>query len=461
MIFGKRRGVYPARKFPINKEKIMEKTVDVLVVGGCTTGLYFAGLMAEKGFTVLVCDKSPEHALGGRYDVIHVGKGHFPHFGITEPKPGDPDYVDCFDRSILRSASNKWPKLHISPILVLRRIPLMKRIAAWAKSKGAELLCETAFEKPVFDAQGLLTGGVFRQGNGELRVKARLTVDASGIPAVVRTSLPDNYGVENAPLTNNELSYVIIHYVKLLDPKDFVLPSVTTWVQYRIWVGPSYDPQGALLGIGARDSFENAEAMFDKFTKTGYLPEYEVDHIEKCLNTRRRTPHSFVADGFIAMGDAACITNPWTGEGVPDTWVLCSIAAEEFEKALRNGAYPRREAVWPVNRRYISEQGALFAGLFATRYGFTGCTPEENDYMFEHDIFYADEEKRDKGDLVTAVTNGRNRGKISAKSAEKMLDALKLGKAIHAHYEKYPENPADFEAWVREADKLWNSVGEW
>jgi electron-transferring-flavoprotein dehydrogenase len=439
----------------------MEKDVDLLVVGGCTSGLYFAGLMAEKGFKVLVCDKSREDKLGDRYDVIHVGKGHFSRFGIDEPKPGDPDYVNWFDRSILRSASNKWPKVHVSPILVLRRIPLMKRLAAWAKSKGAELLYDTSFEKPVFDSRGRLGGGVFRQGNGELKVNARLTADASGIPAVVRTSLPAGYGVENDPLTNDDLSYVILHYAKLLDARDFVLPSVTTWVQYRIWVGPSYDPKGVLLGIGSKDSFEYAESAFSAFAEKGYLPAYELDHMEKCLNTRRRTPYSFVADGFIALGDAASITNPWTGEGVPDTWVLCSIAAEEFAKALAGGAYPRQEAVWQVNRRYVSEQGALFASLFATRQGFTGCTPEENDYMFEHDIFYADEEKRGKGDLAGAVKKGRDSGNLSARAAEKMLKGLNLGKELHAHYTAYPETPGKFEDWTREADRLWASATKW
>jgi electron-transferring-flavoprotein dehydrogenase len=436
----------------------MEKDVDVLVVGACTTGLYFAGLMAEKGVKVLVCDKSQEDKLGNRYDVIHVGKGHVPRFGIDEPKPGDPDYVNCFDRSILRSASNKWPKAHISPILVLRRIPLMKRLAVWAKSKGAELWCDTSFEKPVFDSQGRLEGGVFRQGEGELKVKSRLTADASGISAVVRTSLPAAYGVENDPLTNDDLSYVILHYAKLLDAKDFVLPSVTTWVQYRVWVGPSYDPQGVLLGIGSKDSFEYTQEVFNAFAEKGYLPTYELTHVEKCLNTRRRTPYSFVADGFIAMGDAASITNPWTGEGVPDTWVLCSIAAEEFAKAMTDGAYPRQEAVWPVNRRYVSEQGALFASLFAARRGFTGHSPEENDYMFEHDIFYADEEKRGKGDLVTAVKEGQESGNISAAAAERMLKGLRLGKEIHSHYTGYPATPQGFDSWAREADRLWTSI---
>jgi flavin-dependent dehydrogenase len=437
----------------------MEKETDVLIVGGCTAGLYFAGLMAEKGFKVLVCDKTPEDALGGRYDVIHIGRGHFSRFGVPEPKPGDPDYVTCFDKSTLRSALNKWPKTHTAPILVLRRIPLMKRLAAWARAKGAELLCDTSFQKPLFNAEGRIAGGVFRQGNGECTVKARLVADASGIPAVVRTSLPDNYGIENKPLTNDELSYVILYYVKLLDLKGFVLPSVTTWLQSPlVWMGASHEPNGAIVGVGALGSFENAENGFKKFSETGYLPEYELKYAEKCQNTRRRPPYSFVSDGFIALGDAACITNPGTGEGVPDTWVLCSIAAEEFGKAMQNGAYPRREAVWPVNCRYITEQGALFASLFAVRYGFVDCTPEENDYMFEHSILYKDEKDQGQDDVVKQIDEGREAGKISPATAEKITRALKAGKDIYAHYVNYPKNPASFESWAREADRLWASV---
>jgi hypothetical protein len=165
-----------------------------------------------------------------------------------------------------------------------------------------------------------------------------------------------------------------------------------------------------------------------------------------------------VSGGFIAMGDAACVTNPWTGEGVPDTWVLCSIAAEDFGKAMENGAYPQREAVWPVNCRYVSEQGALFASLFAVRQGFTGCTPEENNYMFEHNIFYEDEKNQGQGDAVQQIGEGRATGRISSAMAEKIIGALKTGKELHAHYINYPESPAGFESWVREADRLWAST---
>ncbi|MDR1619006.1 MAG: hypothetical protein LBS06_08230, partial [Treponema sp.] len=117
-----------------------ERNVDVLVIGACTAGLYFAGLMARQGYRVLICDKAPEENLGTEYHIIHIGQEHFKHFGLHEPRPGDPEYVASFNLAILRSALNNWPKKTRAPVLVLRRAALIRRLAAWAREQGAELL---------------------------------------------------------------------------------------------------------------------------------------------------------------------------------------------------------------------------------------------------------------------------------------------------------------------------------
>ncbi|KAA6375070.1 MAG: hypothetical protein EZS28_029405, partial [Streblomastix strix] len=67
-----------------------------------------------------------------------------------------------------------------------------------------------------------------------------------------------------------------------------------------------------------------------------------------------------MADGLLAVGDSACLTNPWTGEGVPYAWLLCQIAAEEFGKAMKEPGIPKKESVWNVNVRYQELQGAFF-----------------------------------------------------------------------------------------------------
>jgi electron-transferring-flavoprotein dehydrogenase len=437
----------------------MKINTDVLVIGGCTAGLYFAGLMAKQGYKVVVADKSSQERIGDRYNIIHIAREHFARFGLPEPQQGDPEYVAKFERSILRSALNNWPKNTRNSILVLRRTPLIKRIAAWAKEQGVELLYDTVYEKPVFNAEGKLSGGVLRKGGEELPVESRLVADASGIPAVVRTSLPPDYGVETFATGPRDQFYVVLHYVNLKYPEKDKVEVNTTWTHYKTWFAPQHNSNGAIMGIGANLSFDYAERSFQRFVKKGFLPEYELDHIEQSSTPYRRPPYSFVADGFIALGDAACLTNPWSGEGVPYAWVLCKAAAGEYGRAMQNGAYPAREAVWQVNIAYIKEQGALFAKNLAMLCGATNCTEKENDYEFKHSIIYEDDDEKGKGNLVLKlfwafVTRG-----LSASSLGNLMSASGIGEKVYKHYLAYPSDPGGLDAWVKKADELWAGAG--
>jgi len=438
----------------------VEITTDVLVIGGCTAGLYFAGLMAKQGYKVLVCDKAPEESLGAQYDIIHLGREHFKRFGLHEPQNGDPEYVARFTLSYLRSALNKWPKKVHSDILVLRRQQIIKRLADWAKEQGAEILCDTAFNKPLFNNDGKLVGAVFNKKSEEISITARLCADASGIPAVLRTGLPDNYGVENFITGPRDQFYVVLHYVNLKNPKKDKVELNNTWTHYKTWLAPQHGAGGAIMGIGANLSFEYAERCFQRFAALGFLPEYTLDHIEQGSTPYRRPPYSFVADGFVALGSAACISNPWSGEGVPYGWLLCSIASQEFGKAMQNGAYPLRKNVWAVNVRYIKEQGAEFAKNLAMLSGAVSCTEKENDYEYKHSIIYEDDDEKGKGgSMIPKLLKGVLTGGISFAALGNLLSAAGSGEKIYRHYMAFPENISGFGAWVQKAEKLWSKAG--
>jgi electron-transferring-flavoprotein dehydrogenase len=437
----------------------MERNADVLVLGACTAGLYFAGRMARQGYSVLVCDRSSQEDLGRRYDIIHIGREYFGRFDLPEPGPGDPDYVAAFHRSILRSALDKWPKNSRVDILVLRRAPLMKRLAAWAREQGAELLLNAEYERPVFDGEKRLAGAVLRQDGAELRVNARLTADASGIGAAVRTSLPEDYGVETFVTGPRDQFYVVLRYVKLKNPKQDAVDVTRTWPYYKTWLAPQLDPAGAIMGVGANLSFEYADRCWKRFAERIPMPEHEVDHIEQSSTPYRRPPYSFVADGFVVLGDAACITNPWSGEGVPYAWLLCSIAAEEFGRCMKDGGYPSRNAAWRVNVRYVRSQGAEFARNLAMLSGAVQCSPQENDYEFQHSIIFEDEEDKGKGNLVVKLLAGLVSGGLSLKALGNLTGAAGIGDRIFKHYRAFPERPGEFDGWAQKAGELWGRAG--
>ena len=50
------------------------KNFDVVVVGASTAGSYYARRMVEKGFSVLVIEKSSKEKISPDYDIFHMGK---------------------------------------------------------------------------------------------------------------------------------------------------------------------------------------------------------------------------------------------------------------------------------------------------------------------------------------------------------------------------------------------------
>ncbi len=435
----------------------MEKQVDVLVVGGCTAGLYFGGLLARAGYSVLVCDKSREEDLGNRFDVIHIGGDQFERFGLHKPAEGDPEYVRTFTHSVIKSALDKWPKKQTSEIVVARRVPLMARLLAWAREGGAQVLFETEFTEAIIE-NDTLCGGVFTSGGKTLEIRARLTADASGIPSVVRTKLPAGMGVENDELSPRDQFYVVLRYVKLKNPVEDAVKMNTTWLYYKCWLAPREQAGGAIIGVGANLSFDFANKCFERFASRIKLPEYELDYTEQSSTPYRRPLYSFVANGFIALGDAAFITNPWTGEGVPYGWLLSKIAAEVAADALRDGGVATLSALWQTNVRYAKEQGALFAQNIALLPGALGCTPEENDYEFKKAIIFESDEEKGKGKLPLQLLGALFAGGISFNSLKTLLGAATTGGKLYKHYLAYPEGPAGFDSWVQTANAPWSKV---
>lgn len=436
----------------------MEKQYDVLVVGACTAGLYFAARMARQGYKVLVIDKDGEDTLGSRYDIFHLAKKTFERFGVDPPKPGDAEYVREFSQLFTRSALDKYPKTANQETFVLRRHPFMLRLMAWAREQGADVMLSAPFEKLRYGEDAKVSGAVFTHKGETVTVAARLVADASGAASAVRASLPDGYGVENFPISPRDKFYVVLYYTLLDDPQRDRVNEVTSWPYYKTWIAPQLTPDGAILGVGANLSFEYAEACFKRFAGRVQLPPHRVDYTEYGCTPYRRPPYSLVSDGFVSLGDSACLTNPRTGEGISAHWLQAEIAAEEAGRALKDGAYPTKEALWSVNVRYYDAQGAEFAQTLSMLAGAVDCTPEENDYEFEKGIIFTnDDEDADKG-LLGKIIKGTLTGKLSLAALKSLLGAAMTGGKILKHYKAYPKDPAGYAAWAQKADALWSKT---
>jgi len=93
-------------------------------------------------------------------------------------------------------------------------------------------------------------------------------------------------------------------------------------------------------------------------------------------------------------------------------------------------------------------------------------------YLFEQDIIFSGadftrmnrdfEVQRSTGEvlsLAAKLVRGVISGQFSAASLKALLGAMSLSGKLGAAYERYPETPAGFEAWVARVRPLWEAVG--
>lgn len=442
---------------------------DIIIAGASTTGSWFAEKMAKRGFKVLLIEKSSRDEISRSYDVFHMAEREMEYFGYPVPEEGDKDYAFSFTGGAAFSAFGNYPKRTYTETVGMHKHDYILRLNDNAVSAGAELLYEAEFSGIIYNDKGKITGVNYLRNGKRESAYAKIVCDCTGIPSAVRTVLPDNYGVENFRITPRDMFYVIIYYVRY-NKVHKKIDSTDSFLQYKCWSAPSADENGGVLGVGANLSFEYAEEMFRIFSKNVPLPPHELIRTERGVTPYRRPPYSFVADGFIAMGDAACLTKPNNGEGCISSLYQAEIAVDVISKALHEGGYLSKERLWSINKRYIEKQGKAFASNLAMLTGASVLNTAENEFFFKHDIIFSEKTfqnitggvKLSAADILKTaafVTLGVAQKKIRISFLIEVAKAFLNGTKIAAHYSAFPETPEGFDKWVKKADALWSKVG--
>lgn len=446
------------------------KNYDVAIVGASTAGSYFARRMAEKGFSVLLLDKDSRDKLSPAYDIFHMGKDEMKQFGLPEVKEGDGIYEFTFEDSAICSVYGNHPKPSKLAVVGMHKHKYCVLMNDWAAEAGAELVYEASFKSLTYNENGKINGVVYEKDGEEITVSCRLVADCSGIPAVVRRSLPDDYGIEKFELTPKDIFYVTLRYIDFEEKRQERYLRSDFWLYFKSWLAPS-GGSDALIGMGACGGFDVVEKVYKLFEKTVRLPAHKVVRVEKGRTPYHRAPYSFVSDGFIAMGDAACITKPNCGEGCTASIVLEDIAVDVASQVMANGAYPTREALWSINKRYNNTQGKEFASLMALLGSIIRHSAKANEFLFKNDVIFSckllssmgNGIELNIGDYVKTlifIIIGLVTGNIKPAELKAVIDAIITSGKLTAHYEKYPETPEGYEAWAKEAELLWAKTGK-
>ena len=286
-----------------------------------------------------------------------------------------------------------------------------------------------------------------------------------------RTALPEDCPVENFVLSDEDMFYVLLRYVKLRHPEDY-LEGSCGWPFFKSWIAPCEDPTGAIVGIGACHSYDYAEEMFGEMFRHIELPAHDIVRVERGCTPFTRPPYSFVTDRFVVSGDAACLTKPINGEGVTSSMAHLTIVANVLDRRLRTNDLSK-EALWEINVKYNKAQGADFASTRALLTGVINAAKlEEFTFAFESGMISDElmnamnagpELKLSPVFLMKAAATlgaGILTGKVSRATIKAAGEAVKNANALKALYLNFPRDPSGLDAWRAEADRLWTTVGK-
>jgi digeranylgeranylglycerophospholipid reductase len=439
-------------------------SADAVVVGAGTSGCYFAWRLGQAGFHTIVLERQSLQDLGRDIDIFHMDEVRFDQFDLPHPTG---------DELIAHHATGlAWsPDLEVQnevqyAFYVMHKPAFHQRMHRYVWEVGGEILEQVEVTGPMVDDS--FVGGVRAQRDGRpLEVRGRIVVDASGIDGAVRTQLPAELGVETDPISGDDTLFVCLEFRD--DLGEGIPSGLNFYPHHKAFWNPSRGT-GAILGIGQPGSYDYAWKKHREWREEYFGDPGRVVARTQGRTPYRRSPYSLVGNGFLAVGDAAFQTKPFSGEGVTSSFTACRIAADVVAAALAADDVSR-EALWPYNVRYFQDQGAKFASMFVQLPAAAELSRTEVDYLFHSDLIFSSEDFRQmnlhyetKMDLRQTISMGSKllwgvlSGRFSMNSFRRLLAVSSTAEKIKEHYRQFPQDPSGFEAWVAGVRPLWGET---
>ena len=431
-----------------------DRNVDALVVGAGTAGAYVAWKLAGAGYSCLVLEKETLDELGKAIGPFHMEEVAFERFGI--PLPQGEELLHTIADVTMWAPGGRHHVGFKFPTMVMDKPGFIRRIQGYAREAGAELVELAAVEELEFE-RGMLRSARARGVAGELTIRARLVIDASGIEGAVRTRMPASRWFENDPISAEDTIFVYMETWRSVQGE--LPPGVNSYPYYQGWCAPG-PGDTRIVGIGMTGSFEAARRRHREFVKILPITGEVVDSTAGRI-PYRRPPFSLVDNGLMVVGDAACMNKPFSGEGVVSGFAGCAIAARAAAAALAADDLTR-EGLWLFNVDYFRGQGAKFAFLTASLPGVMAIGPGEMDLLFEAGFLREEsslamqEEYEVRTDpagslnAVPALARGLANGTLRPSSLAGIARAGVTAARLKAHYGFYPGDTLGFGAWGQE-----------
>ncbi|MCX8171597.1 MAG: NAD(P)/FAD-dependent oxidoreductase, partial [Candidatus Bathyarchaeota archaeon] len=395
----------------------MEK-IDVIIVGAGTAGCMAARTAAKTGLSVCLIDCKNAESIGDKVCGDAIGKHHFDNLGLKYPSGEELERtiagIKVYSPDMETVFRLVGEGLH--GFMVNRRA-FGQRLLREAMDAGVSLLDLTQALEPIVEG-GFVKGVIAKdlKTNTKVEIRGRVTVDASGYTAALRRKLPPDMGIETMIDRKDEvLCYREIRILKTeLEEPEFcqIYLNLEAAPGGYYWIFPKKE-NGVNVGLGvaAANGFPNPKEQLYKFVLSKQIFEgSRLIHGGGGTVPTRRPLDSFVGNGIVVIGDAACHVNPIHGGGIGPSMMAGKIAGEVISEALEKGE-PNVENLWLINVRYMKSYGAKQAGLDVFRIFLQGLTNEDINYGMKYRLIKEDDVLKAglEGDVHLNITDATRR----------------------------------------------------
>ncbi|MEW6078236.1 MAG: NAD(P)/FAD-dependent oxidoreductase [Thermodesulfobacteriota bacterium] len=440
----------------------MPKRYDVIIAGAGNAGLACARAAAAGGLNVLLIDKRRRGNPGRDWcDVVE--KDVFQRLGLGLPPPAlwrpvslpvffTPDMKDRIDPGNLEN--RPCPHLYID----------RSRMSQWLfdlvePHPHVEVRTETTILGPELSGTRVTGVRIAGANNGATDViKGDVVVDASGLHSVIDSRVPYDYPFRADPVNPGDVFIGIKEIISVNDADTLRRTGNRILMGYGGGMAWTMIYRENMIDVGvavprtqrAGGIKKLLSGLKDRLGLSSFAPVRRGGGLLPARRCRTR----LAGEGYLVAGDAACQINPANGGGISPALLAGHMAGEAIVHAGRSGGNGPA-SLWDYPRRYITGQGAAFAGLDMMRICFQSLSASDISWLFRkgviqiHDLavpFIAGE--RPPFQVITGLQSavrGRSRPGLLLKLARALLDA----RAIETAYRDIPAtyHPATVARW--------------
>ncbi|MEN2999296.1 MAG: geranylgeranyl reductase family protein [Acidilobaceae archaeon] len=442
----------------------MRLDYDVVVVGLGPAGSSLVYMLRNSGLKVAGVDMGDESKVWGKPCGDAIGAGNFDKNGLPHPSG---DALKQVVRGALIYSPSEQGVLRLTGgqgYMIDRNkygLSLLREA-----SRRVDIFLETKVSHPIVEA-GRLVGVMARGEKGEMELRAKVIVDATGSAGSVRRKLPPEWPLAaDAPETDFSVAYrKVVELGYEIEEPDFIR------IYFSTKIAPGgywwFFPKGrnvANIGIGVQlgRGYEHPAKTYREVLMKRPEVGREVRVLSEAgarLPTRRPIA-TMVWHNFIAIGDSAYTVDPIHGGGMGYAMSSARAAADAIVAAAERGDFSSK-GLWGANLAYMRDIGAKQAALDLLRMFLQGLSDEEIEWaiskglvgkeevvsVFERGEFSLTKHFLDTLDLVVRLM-----GKPALFG--KLLRVNDYMKKVKGLFVQYPESPEGLGRWSAKLEEL-------